>query len=68
MGCRAFAILKNGGCPNFTKFRCDLWSLKRLAALNEQAGSTIFIVLSTAWTVTSQRGRYFPQLIIHKAR
>jgi hypothetical protein len=37
-----------------------IWS--HAAALNEQAGSTKFIVLSTAWTVTSQRGKNFPHL------
>jgi hypothetical protein len=35
-----------------------IWS--HAAALNEQAGSTKFIVLSATWTVTSQGGRYFP--------
>jgi hypothetical protein len=37
-----------------------IWS--HAAALNDQAGSTKFIVLSTAWTVTSQRGKNFPHL------
>jgi len=32
-----------------------IWS--HASALNEQAGSTKSIVLSTAWTVTSHRGR-----------
>jgi DNA-directed RNA polymerase specialized sigma24 family protein len=35
-----------------------IWS--HAATLSEQAGSTKFIVLSAAWTVTSQRGRYVP--------
>ncbi|WP_104126737.1 hypothetical protein [Cryobacterium sp. Y57] len=35
---------------------------RHAAELNDQAGSTKFIVLSTAWTVTSQRGKNFPHL------
>ena len=42
-----------------------IWS--HAATLNEQAGSTKSIVLSTTWTFTSQRGRYVPQLITLEA-
>ena len=55
----AICLYKCANPSSADKAMVRIWIFiwRHAAALNEQAGSTKFIVLSTAWTVTSHRGR-----------
>ena len=66
----AICLYKCANPSSADKAMVRIWIFiwRRAAALNEQAGSTKSIVLSTAWTVTSHRGRKLLQLITRKAR
>ena len=65
----AICLYKCANPSSADKAMVRIWIFiwRHAAALNEQAGSTKFIVLSTAWTVTSHRGRNLLQVGARRA-